>query len=159
MVDMQKERTPGYLFFITVMFILASFQTASALSGDDDKDPEKKNNQEEMAPGWVLVKFKEGVSASWGASKTGVGSLDAIGEKFGVQSVIKIASPLDNLTAAKKSALKGVDRINRIYKLQFDAQFDPRVVAASFSKIPEIEYAEPLYLPKVSQVSGSAFMV
>lgn len=147
------------LFSLLLVFVLAAGPTWSAHATTDEDDDKKKGQSSEanqyITPGWVVVKFKSGQTITTGFSKTGIRAVDVIASQFAVSDVQPMFGFLHNLSASKQQALKGVDELQRIHKMQFSADRDPRIVAALLSRLPEVEYAEPLYRHKITRVNTS----
>lgn len=145
------------IFSLTSILLIALLGmlpvAAHAGPGDDDRKVKSIGENDHLMPGWVVVKFKDDVNIASGASKTGMQRVDVIASKMGVYSVEKMFPFLDNLGAGKRASLKGVERFQRVYKMQFAEEKDPRLVAALLARLPEVEYAEPRYRRKIAQVS------
>ncbi len=146
------------LFTLLLALVLAGMPALSAMAvtdTDDDKKTQSSEGNAYITPGWVVVKFKSGHTVTSGVSKTGIRSVDAIASRISVSDVQPMFGFLNNLSASKQQTLKGVDELQRIHKMQFDAERDPRMVAALLSRLPEVEYAEPLYRHKNTKVNTS----
>ncbi|MEM8486583.1 MAG: S8 family serine peptidase [Bacteroidota bacterium] len=146
------------VFTLLFLFVLAGGPASSALAEtdtDDDKKGRSSEANQYITPGWVVVKFNAGHTVTTGVSKTGIRSVDAIMSRISVLDVQPMFGFLNNLSASKQETLKGVDELQRIHKMQFDAERDPQMVAALLSRLPEVEYAEPLYRHKITRVNES----
>ncbi|MFK7844020.1 MAG: S8 family serine peptidase [Rhodothermales bacterium] len=149
-------------WMIAVLFMMPALLNQSAFGydadagyDDDDKKKGRFLSNEYITPGWVVVKFNPGNNASAGASKTGIQAVDAIAERFSVHAVEKMFPFLDNMVASKKSSLKGLDSFQQVFKIAFEPSMDPVAFSLMLSKLPEVEYAEPLYRDKNTQVKTS----
>ena len=133
------------------VFALFSVTQSTVASDDDDKKSKQRAQSEWVTPGWVVVKFKDAINIPTGAAKTGVQRVDAIAEKYQVSAVEMMFPFLANISAAKRASYKGIDRLQTIYRLKIDPASDPFQVAAQFSQLPEVEYAEPLFRQKLNR--------
>ncbi len=146
------------VFTLLFLPLTAAFATDTDKNGDDDRR-RPVAGRADMMPGRVMVKFKErvdlNVQSGAGAAKTGMTAVDFVMQRFSVHAIEKAFSRLDGLSAGKKASLKGIDHLQRIYRVGFDDQQDPRMVAAMLERLPEVEYAEPVYLDYTTDMRTS----
>lgn len=135
-----------------LLFVVPVF--ASSDYTDDDRRRGSQYDRDAMRAGWVVVKFKENVPVTTGASKTGRFAFDKVGERFQVQAIQKMFPFLDGMSASKKSSLKGVENLSRVYSLKISEEMDPRRAAAAFSGLADVEYAEPWYVERITRTSS-----
>ena len=117
---------------------------------DDDKKRPASALDEYIIPGKVIVKFKEQARVTVSASKTGLSAVDRMTERFAVKSMQKALPALDRLSASKKASFKGMESLERVYMMEIDESRDPMSVANAFSGLAEVEYAEPMYMHKIT---------
>ena len=132
---------------LTGLFVL--LPAVSHADTDDDDKRKKATQSEYITPGWVVVKFKEGIAVSAGAGKTGLSVVDVVAEKYEVQAIEKMFPFIDDLSASKAASFKGTALLQRVFRMKIDEQRDPRTVAAAFNALDEVAYAEPMYREKI----------
>ena len=96
----------------------------------------------DVLSGRVLVQFREGVQPQTGAAKTGLAGFDRVAERFGVYSVER-AFPSIEGAATKREISKKAHALRRVYKVRFSAPHHPDVAVEEFSRISDVEHAEP----------------
>ena len=97
-----------------------------------------------MVDGVVIVKFRDPQAISRGVSRTGLSSLDKI---LGAQDVsaIEQAFPLPN----RRLGPKGME-LQRVYYVRYGSGESPRSVALKLSRDPNVEYAVPQYVHRIT---------
>ncbi len=74
---------------------------------------------------------------------TRIAPVDKLNVRFGVKSM----KPVFRRASHGKALPNGhAKKFDRIYTVSFSKKADPRVVAGEYSKLPEVEYAEPDYI-------------
>ena len=129
-----------------VLFFLTSFifaEKALSTSFDDD-DKRKRQQSEEMEPGVIIARFAPGVSVQ-GVAKTGAQGIDAIFTRYQVTAVEPAYPALHRMSASKKAALNGVDRLLQTFLVRFDEALNPELVAAALAHQEGVVYAHPVY--------------
>ena len=106
----------------------------------------------------VIVKFKEGWENGISAGKTGNSAVDQVVDKFGIHTIRRALPILDKMTAGKRQALKGMDGLGRIYRMEYQEGHDPRQVAMALSGLPGVEYAEPLPILRPTLAPEPSFL-
>lgn len=78
-----------------------------------------------------------------GEATTRIAPVDRLNARFGVRNM----RPVFRHVSKGKALPPGLNqRLDRVYTLTFDAKLDPHAVAREYSKLPEVEYAEPDYV-------------
>ncbi|MCH8327755.1 MAG: hypothetical protein IID15_04425 [Candidatus Marinimicrobia bacterium] len=118
--------------------------TVSQVSGTGASMQILRGNGNPVVNGMVIVKFRESLEIRGGLSKTGISSLDKL---LGEQGVFAIeqAFPLPARLQGDNSR-----ELQRIYYLQFQSGVHPREVALRISRDPNVEYAVPRYVHRIS---------
>ena len=135
---------------VTSVSIICLIVGFVALSGGYQKQavssPQKASHSM-IEQGKIVVKFKPQVIAKGRETlnTTGVASFDQKMARFSVQEVRKCFRhrpiPEDS----------GLPDLSRIYSLTFPTHLDPETVAREFSRDPNVEYAEPIWLDVVDE--------
>ena len=97
-----------------------------------------------MVDGVVIVKFRAPQAISRGMSRTGLSSLDKILSTHGAYSIER-AYPLPD----RKLGPKGME-LQRIYYVRYGSGESPRSVALKLSRDPNVEYAVPQYVHRIT---------
>ncbi len=102
----------------------------------------------EFVPGVMMVKFAEGVKVEIekkdGYVTTGIASIDALNEKYGVGEFTKIFSP-EPRSEEGKNAYSELG-LGRVYRFVATRDVDVLAMVAEYEADPNVEYAEPDYV-------------
>ncbi|MBI4354676.1 MAG: hypothetical protein HY595_05500 [Candidatus Omnitrophica bacterium] len=108
-------------------------------------------------PGELIVKFTPEAAQSIEQARltntlptTGLSSLDALFQRYGVTAVDRVFPDAPNQVAEELEAAG----LRRVYVLQVSSEMDLLAMAAAFSQDPSVEYAEPNYLATIHADSG-----
>lgn len=105
-------------------------------------------------PNVILVKFKDDASISKGLAKgvatTGISAIDQLNQTYQVESMEKVFKNSEpKLTKPSFKDPSGkvhkVPNLDKIYKLKYKADIDPKDVIKEYQSNPEVKYAEPDY--------------
>jgi subtilisin family serine protease len=124
--------------FIFLFFVLPGFSTL-----EKGLDGTSVTLQDDIAPGMVIVKFKNPITLQNGSLSTGIPSIDQLIVQTGISEIEQCFPNLVN------SPLRMASEMIRIYYFRFDTGADPEEVADVFTRDPNIEYAEPKSIPKL----------
>lgn len=116
---------------------------------------DSRTQQFDIAPGQILVKFKDAVPIRPervnGLGKTNVASVDALMQRFQVTTVQKLfekAEPLREKKVLKDFAGRTFEQpsLHNIYKLELRVQREMFEAIEAFKNDPNVEYAEPNHI-------------
>ncbi|MGH7493309.1 MAG: S8 family serine peptidase [bacterium] len=96
-------------------------------------------------PNVVIIKLKEGMHATSSSATTGLSSLDARLQKYGVFRLEPLIT--EALTVQKSARSAG---LSRIYFAYFNGEVSPFTVAGDLREDSHLEYAEPKYLHRLA---------
>lgn len=132
---------------LALAFVLFSPSVAADLSAPASSD---KTSVQEYAPQRIIVAFKTDLTmmmSSSGRPVVGVGDLDSLNVRFGVERM----EPLFAKKPAKGIAAAGVQAGDACV-LTYSDKADPLVVAAAYAELPQVRYAEPDRIRRVLRV-------
>jgi len=135
-----------YILLVLVFSIFLSAQTPQQFN----LDPYNPTYE----PNVILVKFKDDASLSKSLAKgivtTGISAIDQLNQTYQVESMEKVfhnAQPRLSKPTFKDPSGKihEVPNLDKIYKLKYKADIDPKEIIKEYQSNPEVEYAEPDY--------------
>ncbi|MEE4312832.1 MAG: S8 family serine peptidase [candidate division KSB1 bacterium] len=133
---------------VTFLLIILMFAVVTQATAMDDTI--------DVYPGVIVVKFKamsSELSMEKAGSSTGLASVDQILSTFNADEMRKY------FPAEEKPANEDMVDLSTIYRVQFDESIDPNVIAADFTKLDNVEYAEPLYVHKLAYTPNDPLFV
>jgi len=151
--------TYSLLRLLFISLLLCFLPRAASAVGDAAKDdttrkaiPTTGGDMSEVVPGVVVVGFRPGVAPADGAAKSGQASFDRIVATHGVQRIDRSYPFLDGV-AAKQGLPESGRALQRIYHLRYDGPERPQVVAAALAEDPNVEFAEPEYIYRLTETA------
>jgi subtilisin family serine protease/photosystem II stability/assembly factor-like uncharacterized protein len=105
---------------------------------------------EQMFPGVVIVKFRHGVPVTNGMTVNTLHLAGKIGSALSGNQFARVFRGIQPLTEAKVK--EGKVDLSTIYFLHFENSLDPREVARQLKTAAEIEYVEPKYVNRISDI-------
>lgn len=108
----------------------------------------------EYAPKTILVKFKDesnlNKSLAKTSAKTGISAIDKLNQKYEVTSMEKVFQNAQPALQKKifqdySGNTHQVPNLDKIYKMKYEANFDPKEIIKDYQEKESIEYAEPDY--------------
>ncbi|GEM_PF-3380171 len=128
---------------IILALLAASFPT---LAGPHGSTHSNKNAALGYAPDRIIIKLASAPEVAQGPKgevTTKLSSVDKLNTKFGAKHM----RPVFRRASEGKHIPRGLaGKLDGIYTLTFSAKADPRDVAREYSKLAEVEYAEPDYI-------------
>lgn len=158
---MKKLNAVLVLLFVCSFLISGEPLGASAIS--DSSDPIGSSPSAlaaaEFVPNEVLVRFKSQVTISRGPSgrpSTNLSSVNALIQRYGVTSsdrVFKDAKkPPTGASIRVNGKLQSTPDLTNIHKLRLPQNSSVQTVVAAFKADPNVEYAEPNYIARMTDV-------
>jgi photosystem II stability/assembly factor-like uncharacterized protein len=135
--------------FLLLLFILALTASTHATAGRATRE-ETNSPPSGIMPGVVVVKFKSGTAIPAGSLAKTAGKLSAALASQGVSSLDRMFERANSLTAKESAA--GRTDLSRIFRCAIPGNRNPVEVARSLARLPEVEYAEPKYIRRISDV-------
>lgn len=136
---------------ICVVVLLLTFVASAMLAAikpSAHREQKVFNQNDEVIPGVVMVKFKSGVDVTEGTNRTNSTTINQALNQQGVLSLKKIFFYVPQLDAAQIA--EGYVDLSRIYYAEISSAADPRLVASRLGVLDEIEYAEPKYMSYIN---------
>ncbi len=109
----------------------------------------------ELVPHSVIVKFRSSVEHKLTRFAPQLNSITPVLARYGVNNMLQMYPQHESVWMQDG----GEVALQRMYRIEFTDESDPREVAAAFAALPEVEYAEPevvqhlLYRPNDSRLS------
>ena len=156
-----KRLAPIFLLFL---FLIGTF----ARNDNFSISQQPKQNKGKMAqgedtiaspfmPGIIVMKYAAAdhplqIKQQNGVVKTSSNSINTLLTQFHIQSIRRPFPPTRRFPRRTRHA-----DLTRIYYLRFPKTQDVQEVAAAFAALPEVEYAEPLYIRKKLEVPNDPY--
>ncbi len=103
-----------------------------------------------IMPGVIVVKFKSGAVVPAGSLARTSGTLSGVLASHGLIALDRMFDRAVPLTAKESAA--GRTDLSRIYRGVIPGNRNPVEAARSLARLPEVEYAEPQYIRRVSDI-------
>jgi len=129
-----------------ILFLVVAATPVAYAAGESDDD---QHRSDAAVPGVVLVQFKAGVELPEGAAKTGLASFDRIAERHQVYALER-AFPFLEQVASKRALSEQAAALRRTYLVRYGTPRLPQRVAAALAQDPNVVYAEPHYLRRIT---------
>lgn len=156
-IIVMKEKTcharPVFIFFISLFLIYCSDHSIAQIQ-KNSSIWDRTSISQEYIPGVVVMKIKEGIGPfeqQKSSVSFGISSLD---EKVIIYKVNSFEKRFKHKPIPRNS---GLPDLGRIYKIEFPKVIDVLEVAMAFAADPSIEYAEPMYLGKFTEIPDDPF--
>jgi serine protease len=151
---MKSVKTVVCLFLLCTLFFSIAFGAYNGSSVSNGTYNGNRNNimktreNSEYLQGRIIVKMKTTDHMLKGSATFGIRSMDETLQKYSVTSV-------DYLFPQNLKTRDGRNMdLSKFYVLYYSSPYDAFEISKQLSRIPEVEYAEPWFIYKVSEVNG-----
>jgi len=120
----------------------------NGIKGGNENHVMKSRENSEYLPGRVIVKMKETDQLSKGSGTIGIKSVDDALQQYSVTSVENLF-PLNMVGKNGRSM-----DLSKFLVLHYSSPYDAFTVSEEVSRLPEVEYAEPWFVYRVSEVNS-----
>ncbi len=103
----------------------------------------------------IVVQFEPGIIIGEGAAKTGLELFDRVASRYRAHTVERAFPFLDHVQPTPKTE-QNLAALRRTYYVRYSADANPALVAKTLAAVPGVTYAEPIAIPRLSELDVAA---